>query len=136
MLDGIFEVEVNGMDNRKDVITGLREYADFLEQHPSVPEPCITTFNVFAWSPDEFRAMAREIGAAKKGENGSWLYLRKTFGNGAVGFDLNTGRDAICTRKVVGTRIVPAKPATEATPETTEDIIEWDCPDSILAEVQ
>jgi hypothetical protein len=117
------------MTDRSDVIAGLREYALFLEQHPLVPEPVVALFNVFAWTPDEFRAIARTLGDARKGESESWFYLQKTFGNGAVGFELNTARASICTRRVVGTRTIPAKPATV---ETTEDIVEWDCPDSIL----
>lgn len=42
----------------------------------------------------------------------------------------SANREAVCTKKVVGTKKIPA----HTIPERTEDIVEWDCPKvSLLA---
>lgn len=51
-------------------------------------------------------------------------------GQRPVTIEYSADREAVCVKKVVGTKVVPAK----TTPERTEEIVEWECePVSLLA---
>lgn len=118
------------MSERNDLIAGLHELADFFEDHPRIEAPANIAVNSMYFDREEFIRAAREFGSAKKDTIENWFYLTKSFGNGAVTFDLNITRDKVCTKRVTGTRTVPRKPAVAEHEE--EIVVEWECPDSIL----
>jgi hypothetical protein len=121
-------------ENRHEVITRLREFADFLEANPEAPAPYADNirFDVFALSKEEFVKYAKNIGGklTKVHDYSSVMTLRRHFGK--LQYDINVGREEVCERVVTGTRIVPAK---EAVPEHEEEITEWKCT-PILSEVE
>jgi hypothetical protein len=118
------------MENkRQSLIDGLREIAQFLEDHPDVPTPLIPRLDAFVYSKEAFSAAARAVGGhQEKKDYGIVIALRRMFGD--VSYDLNIQRDLVCERVVTGTRIIPEQPAV---PEHEEEIVEWKC-SSVLAE--
>lgn len=118
---------------RTSLITGLRELATFLEDHPQVPAPIYqVTVNAFAQSKAEIVAAAR-LGGWRKDYNTTWFNLRRTFGGAmdeGVSLDINIARAEVCERIVVGTEIVPARPAVA---EHEIEKVEWRCEGSLLA---
>lgn len=115
-------------DTQRDWITGLRDMADWFEQHPDrIPPYLPVTVNLFADDRDDLIAYAREFGKADKSVVNDWFALRKRFGPHAI--DANLPREEICRKVVTGTRQVPAQ-MIEA---REEEIVEWVCEDALLA---
>ena len=113
------------MDNdNKGFVASLRAAADFFESHPGAPAPIYRiTLNMFVYTREELERIARSVGAADKGVSGEWYFLRRKFG-GFLQMDWNVPRGEVCEARVVGTRVIPARPAE---PERAVDIVEWDC---------
>jgi hypothetical protein len=120
--------------------TGLRYLAEFLDNHPEIQtylgQHTKTEINLFP--PDEPRAMAsvaRAFGSCEKKWMDTLLVLAKDFGDG-VTLRALFARDAVCVKKVIGQKLVPAEPEVliPAKPERLEDIVEWECSEpSLLA---
>jgi len=116
---------------------GLRELADWIEAHPERPRPSGTLTVYSLNSREEAAACLQALGTCKKEYTEDNFYLSREFGPIKLTFMFY--RSAICSRRVVGqkqvgTQVIPAS----ITPETiipahTEDIIEWDCGESLLA---
>lgn len=130
--------------DRPGYIAGLRQLADILEAHPDLPLPYGgTTTSELLWIANSRQdhkqvaaTFARTIpGVVAKQPRGTDLDLIGRIAGLHV--QLIVDRDAVCERVVVGseTVTVPARPATEATPEQTEtrEVVEWRCA-SILTE--
>ena len=118
---------------RRDFIDGLRQVADFFEQHPSVPMPqSDMTINVFVSTREEMATIARVSKWDKIFDN-NFFMLRKSFGPLLL-LDVNAWRDVICKQVSKGTRIVPAKPeeVIPAQPEREEEVFEWVCDEPLL----
>jgi hypothetical protein len=113
---------------RVDAIQGLRDLADFLEQHPGVPAPTYNTLNVGGESREDLARIAR-LCPWQKDFGGEYFSLRKIF-KGPLTLDVYVSRDQVCRKIVTGTRIVPA---VEAQPEREEEVTEWVCEDALLA---
>ena len=114
-------------DERKELIDGLREFADFLESHPGAPTPSLGRFDVFCAFKEEFQNAIKAVGGKmeKQHEYQSVMALRRKFG--PLEYDINISRSEICDKVVTGKRIVAAVPAVEAIPEHEEEVIEWKC---------
>lgn len=112
---------------RAAFVKGLRDCADFLEAHPSVPAPWSAELNVFANGKDAMAVVAREA-TWDKAYVGDYFALRQQFG--PVRFDVNCNREVVCRKVVRGTHVVPAQPEREV-----EDV-EWECGDSLLEEIR
>lgn len=103
----------------------LREVADWYEQHPETPLPHEEEFDVRLYgvhTREDAVNLIRLFGTCTKKWSESFLEVVKLFPSGAniTGiFD----RSRVCTRKVVGTRIVPR----HVTEEHLLEIVEWDC---------
>ncbi len=110
---------------RDDVIQGLRELADFLEQHPDVPAPAYNTLNAQAWSKEALTLAARAASWTKD-YNDNYFSLRRMF-PGYLTFDVYVERNTICRKVVTGTRLEPAQPEREV--ETYERV----CDEPLLA---
>jgi len=113
------------IDNRIDMeraakIEGLRQLADFLEAHPSIPV-AFQTFKVYFDNRDELAAAAR-IGSWEKIYRDTFFILRRTFGS--VRLEVFTDREKVCKAVVVGTRQIAA---VAAVPAHIENVIQWEC---------
>jgi hypothetical protein len=110
--------------SRQETINGLRQLADYLQARPDVPMPYFGMVNAFGQA-SELSVVARAMGEFAKDHNGEFLALVKSFG--PVSLHVNFSSSEVCERVVVGTEEVPAKPA------HTREIVEWKCPESLLA---
>jgi hypothetical protein len=114
------------MAERKALIDGLREFAQFLEDNPEAPMPTATAggrYNVFLPSRAAFVAAAKAVGGKlDKKDYPELMVLRRQFG--PIEYDLNVKREQVCERVLVGTRTVPA---VDAQPQHQEDVFEWKC---------
>lgn len=108
-------------EHRRDSIEDMRELCDYLEAHPELPLPYWNSQDVFLDSKEQIQALARSHGPWEKRYAGSYLELVKRMSNGLVRYQLNVAREQVCTKRVVGTEIVPAQP------ERVREIVEWDC---------
>lgn len=108
------------MSERAALITGLRDLADFLEQHPQVEGPYNPTLNAFA-DLAQVRAATHMSGTWTKEYISNWVAYRKQFG--PVTLDLNIDRDQVCRKVQTGTKRVDAVEAHD------EPVFEWICDD-------
>ncbi len=107
----------------KEFSAGLRAIADWYDEHPEAPVPYAPRIGVSADDNVETaRSIARMLGKADKAFSDSTFSLSRTFGG--VILDFVFWRSAVCTKRVVGTKTIPAKPAA---PERIEEVVEWDC---------
>jgi len=119
-------------------IAGFRRAAELLELHPEIAKPYVTDdgelrWHLYAWEcPNGVPAMVAKIRRAVRGK---WT-KRETnpyYGEPEMiferkGYSITVKREAVCTRRVVGTETVTL-PAVKALPERTEvrEVVEWDC---------
>lgn len=120
---------------------GLRQLADLLEDEPDSTLPSITIWDT-TYDKDHAKAVehlrgkaARFGGKWEKSPSGGTFYLIRRLG-GKVEYRLGAPREAICTKRVVGSHMVqrPKAPPSYLTIETEtvrEDVVEWDCPEVI-----
>ena len=113
----------------------LRKLARWYEEHPDIPRPSDPALCVYAIDHVDITFLARTLGTFTKEvtASGGLYMIARDFGGVVLRFVYN--RDTVCTKRVVGTRTVPATPAQPACPEHEEEIVEWDCPHSLLGEV-
>jgi len=119
------------MENR-DFATQLRAIAKLYEENPSLPQ-FSNNFTVYGQNKESLAKIAMIIGTCKKDYSDSFFKLQKEFGEISLSF--LGWREDICKRKVVGKRLVVKDVEQERvykTEEVEEDIIEWECPDSLL----
>lgn len=133
------------MSERISLSPGLREAADLLEQHPTLPEPYIISqsrgrvqlnwyLNIEpGFSLDDQKSAAAGIvraigGAWDKSEANYDELLNYDRQHGLLKLHVQVDRPAVCERVVVGTKPVTI-PAVEAQPERTvqQDVVEWRC---------
>jgi len=113
---------------------GLRQIADWYEEHPMIPVPHIPDIQVFnVHTQEDAASVARALGHVQKrpGLDTGLLVLYRPFG--AINLEFYFTRSVVCTRRVTGTVEVPEVviPAHTRAAHTRE-IVEWDC-GSILA---
>lgn len=123
-------------EGRVAFVAGLRELADFLESRPAMRVPYSThVFYVITTSPEEFAEQVTALGTGKKGTNGAYIDVTRQFGP----FELAVSalHTDVCERKVIGTRTVekqvPPAGVEMVTVTEEQEIVEWICPDSLLA---
>lgn len=115
--------------SREKFIAGLRQLADFLEQHPEVPEPNCQAMTAMIWQDDAkaaLRKAALALGSTEKKFSDSYVFLSRNFGS--LNYQVMAFRNAVCRRLVVGLREVPE----QVIPAHQQEIVEWEC-DPILA---
>lgn len=139
--------DTHDSQRRSEFVAGLRELADWYEQHPDFPLP---TYGVTAkvWPPFDRPApladYARQLGHADKEANGMLdeFRLTKHF-PGDVKVIAAARREDVCERKVTTETVYVQQPD----PELTKDVplvdveeererVEWVCPDSILQQLE
>lgn len=120
-----------------DTCRGLRQAADFFEQHPECLGPWPSfTLNCLLPTKEKLVEVTRGLGKLEKKAAGEHFWLQKNL-PGDVRIDLFVRRDQVC-EKVVTKKTLPAEPETvikiEAKPEREVEEVSWVCPDSLLAE--
>lgn len=109
----------------------LRQLAGWYEAHPEAPVPSDPTLYVSAKDTlEEVRRLARELAPCDKavgGTDSGTFTLSRRFGDLTLKFVF--WRSAVCTRRIVGMVEVPER----VTPAHTKELVEWDCPDSVLS---
>ena len=112
---------------RTEFCDALVEIAEFLESNHDVPLPIYVSMDAFVPGASELAVVAKALGHAEKCTVGkNWFVVRRKFG--PISMEINTARENVCRRIVTGTRVVPAV----TVPEHVEEIVEWDCPPSLL----
>ena len=124
-----------------EMVEDLRKVADFIEkQFSQVPDIDveITSYVGFGWdeSAEDIPAIIADTvlaglaeGASVRKDYGS-SYFRAYLGFGELEYRVTCERDAVCTRRVIGTQMVTKSmpPEGEWTEkEVEEDVVEWDC---------
>lgn len=115
---------------------GLRSLADLLEAHPAHRRSfdeyrhliCVDT-------REQLAQVVRDLGGfwVKDEDPGDYFGVTRNLGGG-VSVYVYVARSVVCEAVKTGTRTV-LRPALDAPMvEVEEDIIEWRCPDSLLAE--
>lgn len=119
-----------------ELVGSLRELADWYESHPDMPVPYELDQPMFVFlygrSAEEVKAILRTLGSFEKhfnepsdGDFEAWKRI------GGLTLKFHTKRDAVCTARVVGKRLVPevVVPARKRTVEPAHevDVVEWDC---------
>ncbi len=107
------------MSDASDFVAGLRALADWYEAHPEQRRP-LGLLNVFVSTKSDLIEATRALGTVQKNAYGAWFSVSRSFGGG-VTLEVNIARGQVCTRRVVGTTMVPAQPA------SVVEIEEWDC---------
>lgn len=125
-------------------IAGLRELADFLEQHADAPPVASADLTQYVGDRAELARVARMLGKAVKrpvGADGAWFQIERRFG--PITYGAFTTRDVACEARVVGTEPVtetvvtnPARAAelqaeldalTEEVVVGERPVVEYDC---------
>lgn len=121
------------MPDNAELVRSLRDFADYLEAHPSLCFYGEHRFDVWLHNKDQMAAVAREHAPIEKiGDHDDLFILRKRFGR--IRLDWNVAREAVCRKVVVGRKEV-VMPAQEAQPERTEIVEEtkWVCDEPLLS---
>ena len=127
-------------------VNGLRELADFIEQHPETHNALgynnlAVTINHPCNSRDEIVQTRRSLGGRwDKQESEDYFTIRRSFGP-LANYDLYASRRLVCEKRVVGKKerveLAPDPEAVAALPllprTVEEEEIEWVCPPSLLA---
>lgn len=133
--------ETNEATPQQIFAQSLLNLATWYAVHSEAPVPSsmiVGHDKILDISVSSFEAKQEQIRAIgpgeKKYDDKFFRYIVK--GDGFK-LDFFEYRDKVCVRKVVGTKTIPAKviPATAAQviPEREEEIVEWECPGSLLA---
>ncbi len=112
----------------------LRRIADFVEVHPKISIPDTTNIDIYQWieGKEFLTEIARIFGTCKKDYGTTYSTVKKDFGG--IFLSATTYKEQVCERVVIGKKIVPEIiiPAS-LIPEHEEEIVEWKCPESLLA---
>lgn len=133
------------VDPRVEWLDSLRQIADWLAEHPEVPQPYhLIGSELYIYlhggdSRTKLAAIARAFGNADKRVDGSRFGVARRFG--AITLIASAAREEVCERVVIGTREVtedkPDPAAVAALPKvpvtTVVEDVRWVCPPSLLA---
>lgn len=123
------------VSDRNKLIAGLRHIADVLEQNPLLPSPYFGTAITSVENLEQMIAVGKSYGGFwEKSTTDDDFQLRRTLSD-ALSLMTYTARENVCTRVVVGTKVIPATtlPAREEVymPERVEEVVQWHCPKSL-----
>jgi hypothetical protein len=123
------------------LISDLHTLIAFIEANDDfdfcTSEPSPVEFNYHTWyltdlsteqKREKLQDLARRLGTAEKQYSGDFFWLKKQFGD-TVHFKVTSERVTVCERIVTGLKTIPAAPECilPASPERTEEIVEWRC---------
>ena len=114
---------------REQFVWGLKGLLEFYENHPNFPLP---TFNLgcnvyqYGAEKEEIGELARRLGKTEKIFGSDFMLCRKFSEN--VSIKVIASREKICKKIVKGKKIIPS----HYQPEREEEIVEWECDESLL----
>ena len=113
---------------------GLRLLADWIEANPNMTLPP-EQLNIYSLnSKEDATKCILAMKPCKEDYDGSLFRICRDFG--PISLRYIFARSAVCTRKVIGTKVVPEKIKAameeEIIPEHEEDIYEWVCDEPLL----
>ena len=124
------------MSKHTEYAAGLRELADWIEAHENMDLPSTEALTIYSLNTKQEAACClAAMMPCKKEYKGELFALIRDFG--PIKLKAVFYRNAVCTRRVVGTKevgteIIPARLTPEQViPAHTREIVEWDC-ESIL----
>lgn len=123
--------EMKELTPQQKYSNALRAIADWYEEHPDAPTPHTGCQTLKVYSFDATPGEMRSIGTCKKVYEGS---IFKCIVEGD-GFDIHfvANRSDVCVPKVVGFREIPEQYVeAHVIPAKREEIIEWECRESLL----
>jgi hypothetical protein len=113
---------------------GLRQLADWYEVNPQINKPSYM-LSVYCTTEDKDVAIAtaQALRTFKKDYTQSFFTMSKEFSGITLTFYFS--RDEVCTKKVLGTKSVPDRyEPGYLVAAHEEEIVEWECPESLLAD--
>lgn len=121
----------------QDVAEGLRELATWIESNQHIPLPYTLTggtLNIFNDCKATLADIARAFGSCEKSVDDPFYIIRRKFG--PITVDAVASRNAVCTKVVTGVEEYEeeeyAPDAPKITVKKTREIVEWQCPESLL----
>ena len=126
--------QVREQTPQEKTVTYYTALAKYYATHPDAPVPYLahTEYVWISGTPEEYKA----IGAGEKEYSDNNFFFAVELIPDVLTLKFATNRENVCAKRVVGTRIVPEHilPGipSQIIAEHTEEIIEWDCPESLL----
>lgn len=128
------ENQVKEQTPQEKLVARCATIAKFYTEHPDAPVPYrpLTEYIWITGTPEQYKA----IGAGEKEYADDNFFFCVELIPGELTLTFAAARENVCTKRVVGTKIVPEYiqqgTPSKVIPAHTEEIIEWDCPESLL----
>ena len=126
---------MNEVHPNQELIDGLQGLIDFLKSGFTLAPYVAATIAQFELTERKFLEKVAHLGTCEKAAEEDYYTAIKRFGK-LVQLRITTYREQLCTRRLVGTAVVPATPERievfPAVGEHTVEVYEWDCPPSLL----
>ena len=128
------EDQVKKQTPQEKAVAYFTALSKYYATHPDAPVPHLpqTEYIWISGTPEEYKA----IGAGEKEYSDNNFFFTVELIPDVLTLKFATNRENVCTKRVVGTRIVPecilSVIPSQLITEHTEEIIEWDCPESLL----
>jgi len=120
----------------KEYANALREIADFYEANPGFPQPThpLKIFGIYSTrTKEEFQNVAKQLKIFRKDFDDKFIRITRDFSG--IKLSVIEYKEKICTKRVVGTRLVKKEkpmPIKFEKEMVAEEIVEWDCHSSLL----
>ena len=122
---------------RNHQLASLRLLVDLWLDNPALPIPFWVNDARqigYVWSEEDQKAAAKDLVPFSKVYTDAFFDIERVIGN--ITYVVRTGRDTTCEATVVGTKTVRKNvcitPSVYEMQDVEEDVIEWDCPESLL----
>jgi hypothetical protein len=128
------ENQVREQTPQEKAVAYFTALSKYYATHPDAPAPYLaqTEYVWISGTPEEYKA----VGAGEKEYSDNNFFFTVELIPDVLTLKFATNRENVCTKRVVGTRTVPEhiQPGipSQLIAEHTEEIIEWDCPESLL----
>ena len=115
-----------------EVVSGLRELADFIERDPDFAElywPGPALLFVASWEKDaaaRFGDLARRLGGHRT-KSVTERHIEVTRQFGPISIQVYTSREVMCERVVVGTETVEIADPEAPKVKVDREVVEWKC---------
>ena len=107
------------LTDQQKMSAGLRELADFYDEHPDFISCSEHTFYKYTSGREVFIELAKSLGPFEKGNDGDNYTLFRMFG--PIKLQLYCSRDLVCTKRMV---------------TKTVEVEEWKCPGHLLSSTE
>lgn len=126
------------VSQNKEYAASLKMLAAFYENNPMLELPTCSYFDSLSFNislreenKDSLMAFCRAFRTFKKSVTAESFKIVKEFG--IISLTVSISRAEVCTKKVVGKKMVSkVVPKGYDTIQVEEDVIEWECPKSLM----